>query len=133
MDLPLEILRQILPYAVLNRGIWRALRLRLVSSAYILVFSNSFNIVTSNSSPLELFDIEAKQAIFESGIIKEFQQEDRGFWRAYMGHVVFSKNENTCSALMQVRRIAERLCHEIGVSDDVIHTSTRGSIMRHDI
>jgi hypothetical protein len=35
------------------------------------------------------------------------------------GHIVFSKVQNTCSALIQVRQTAERLYHEIGASDGV--------------
>ncbi|KAF2003078.1 ankyrin [Amniculicola lignicola CBS 123094] len=111
LELPLEVLREILHHAVSARAVFgrdvkRGLRLRLVN---------------------RLFSQEVTKVLFESNTLREHIRHGRvtqstsakEFWQNFLTHRIMGRKENINNTrLGALKQVAEVLCNETGKHDD---------------
>ncbi|KAI9642834.1 hypothetical protein NHQ30_008567 [Ciborinia camelliae] len=110
LDLPLDLIHKFLLYAVISRGVTRALRLKLVCKQF-------YN--------------HLQPALFESRILDDFAMEDRfgdlkfmelwyirknygaeKLWHSYLVYRVHNETDPEVGRFLEIRQVAEAFCHQ---------------------
>jgi ankyrin repeat protein len=105
MELPLEVLHIILFYAVLGRGIKRALRLRLIcktfaSALYPALFET------------HIMDHYRSNPIGSDVWQTRIQRGAEKLWQEYLAYRVMNERDPTVGRFVEIRQIAQAVCQE---------------------
>ncbi|OIW26324.1 ankyrin [Coniochaeta ligniaria NRRL 30616] len=117
LDCPAEILQHILLFTVLNRGVKRGLRLRLVC---------------------KVFADLTKYAVYQSLLLDHFYAPDVGylwqiknhhgaetFWHKYLVQRVLTEKDSAVGRYVDIREVAQQICEELGSGSDLRATVQR--------
>ena len=114
LDLPLEILRHVLFFSVLSRGVKRSLRLRLVCSEYPY---NGSTIKINFCS--EIFASEVTSSLFESRLLDHEPRLERSdaVTESYLVFRVLKSRPHDPLYICIIRRTAQTIYNEEGSTD----------------
>ncbi|CAO2648638.1 Nn.00g079050.m01.CDS01 [Neocucurbitaria sp. VM-36] len=118
LDLPAEILREILVRAVTVRGLKRALRLRLVNRLFSQEITQALLASSIPDEYIAINEIETSRWPGRSRWSETSREpEYHAFWQAYLTNRVMSQRGPLLPLLKFVHKVAEHLCKATGDRD----------------
>ncbi|KAI2463213.1 ankyrin [Annulohypoxylon bovei var. microspora] len=125
LDLPVEILHDILFFASLSRGIARALRLKLVCRT----FYHAINPALFQTRLPDQFP-KRPRIDMENWWTKN-HRGDEGFWHDYISYRVRNESNPRVGYFVQIRQLVERICNHEGVDFDSTLDALCWPLLKH--
>ncbi|KAH6662577.1 ankyrin repeat-containing domain protein [Halenospora varia] len=110
LDLPVDLIHKVLLYAVISRGVIRALRLRLVCKN----FYNCLQPALFESRLLDEFGVQERHndlRLMELWYIRKHYGAEK-LWQSYLAYRVRNETDPGLGRFVEIRRVAEDLCRQ---------------------